>query len=65
MIERDTEVIDCWDSDPDNMSGPAFWTEIRRTKAGDNLSRAKGALTELDRLIAVVLDHRASGTYDG
>lgn len=65
MIDRETETIDCWDSDPHNMSGPVFWTEIRRTKAGDNLSRAKDALTELDRLIAVVLDHRATDTYEG
>ena len=64
MIDRETETIDCWDNDPHNMSGPALWTEIRRTKAGEDLCRARDALTELDRLIAAVLDHRVTAPFD-
>tara|TARA_R100000773_G_C4213566_1_gene112585 strand:- start:583 stop:1008 length:426 start_codon:yes stop_codon:yes gene_type:complete len=64
MIDAETDEIECWDNDPHNMSGPAYWTEVRRSKAGDALSRSADALDELNRLIAAVLDHRVVETSD-
>ena len=64
LVDRETELVDCWDNDPHNMSGPACWTELHRTKVGENLSRARSALNELDRQISTVLDHRAIGEFE-
>ena len=64
MIDAETDEVECWDNDPHNMSGPACWMELHRTEAGEALSRARDALTELDRLIAAVLDHRAIEALD-
>lgn len=64
LVNRETEAVDCWVNDPHNMSGPAFWRELHRTEVGKNLSRARDALKELDRLIAAVLDHRVTAPFD-
>jgi hypothetical protein len=64
MIRAETDEVECWDNDPHDMSGPACWMELHRTEAGEALSRARDALTELDRLIAAVLDHRVTATFD-
>ena len=64
MIADETEEVVCWDNDPHNMSGPACWTELRRSDAGNSLWRLANALNDLHALISSVLDHRAMVAFD-
>lgn len=64
MVADETEEVTCWDNDPHNMSGPACWTELRRSDAGNSLWRLADALNDLHTLISAVLDHRAMVAFD-
>lgn len=64
MIRAETDEVECWDNDPHDMSGPSCWTELRRTGAGEALSRAVEALGEMNELIHAVLDHHVTAPCD-
>ncbi len=56
LIAAETDVVECWDNDPHNVSGSASWTELRQSENAENLRRAERALLNLQMRISAVLD---------
>ena len=62
LIEAETDVVECWDNDHHDVSGPSSWAEQRCSKTAEKLRQSERALRDLGELISAVIDHQYAET---